>query len=110
MSAQVESLLALCGATVREGQVLVLQRDGLVLGVAVLRLAPPDAEILALVTDPNHRHRGVARQLIRELSRRARSGGCGRLRIRLPRSDDSAHAFFVRLGFEDTHLAFDLPL
>lgn len=110
MSAQAESLLALCGASVREGQVLVVQREGLVLGVGVLRVAPPDAEILALVTDPNHRHRGVARLLIREMGRRARSGGCERLRIRLPRSDDSAHAFFLRLGFEDTHLAFDLSL
>jgi GNAT superfamily N-acetyltransferase len=110
MSAQAESLLALCGASTRDGQVLLVQREGFVLGVAVLRLAAPDAEIVALVTDPNHRHRGVGRLLIRDMARRARIAGCSRLRIRLPRSDDAATAFFARLGFEDTHVAFDLPL
>lgn len=110
MSAQAESLLALCGASVRDGQVLIVQREGLVLGVGVLRLAAPDAEIVALVTDPNHRHRGVARRLVREMARRARIGGCERLRVRLARSDDAPMAFFARLGFEDTHVAFDLSL
>lgn len=110
MSAQAESLLALRGASVRDGQVIVVQREGVVLGVAVVRLLSPDAELVALVTDPNHRHRGVGRLLVRDLARRARIAGCTRLRVRLPRSDDAALAFFVRLGFEDTHVAFDLPL
>lgn len=110
MSAQAESLLTLCGASVRDGLVLVVQREGLVLGVGVLRLAPPDAEIVALVTDPNHRHRGVGRLLVRDMARRARIAGCSRLRVRLARSDDAPLAFFSRLGFEDTHVAFDLSL
>lgn len=110
LSGQAESLLALCGAAVRGGQVLIVQRGGLVLGVGVLRLAAPDAEIVALVTDPNYRHHGVGRLLVREMARRARVGGCARLRVRLRRSDDAPLAFFARLGFEDTHVAFDLPL
>ena len=110
MSAQAESLLALCGASVRDGQVLIVQREGFVLGVAVLRITSPDAEIVALVTEPNSRHRGVGRLLIRDMVRRARIAGCSKLRIRLPRSDDAALAFFARLGFEDTHVAFDLSL
>ncbi|MBL8920904.1 MAG: GNAT family N-acetyltransferase [Myxococcaceae bacterium] len=110
MGAQAESLLALCGASVRDGQVLIVQRAGVVLGVGVLRLAAPDAEIVALVTDPNYRHHGVGRLLVREMARRARVAGCARLRVRLRRSDDAPLAFFARLGFEDTHVAFDLPL
>lgn len=110
MSAKVESLLALCGASVRDGSVLVARDADDVVGVAVLRLVAPDAEIVALVTDPNHRHRGVGRELVLEMARRARTGGCTRLRIRLARSDDATVAFFRALGFDDTHVALDLPL
>lgn len=76
----------------------------------MLRLAAGEAEIVALVTDPNHRHRGVGRQLVLEMSRRARLAGCTLLRVRISRTDDGPLAFFRGLGFDDTHLALDLPL
>lgn len=110
LEAQAESLLALVGSRKDEGLVLVVQRDGLVLGVCVLGLGRTDAELLALVTEPNHRHRGVGRRLMMEAVRRARAAGCQRLRVRLPKTLDGAAAFFQHLGFEDTQLALDLTL
>jgi GNAT superfamily N-acetyltransferase len=107
---QTEALLARCGVRLGDGLVLVVQREGQLLGAAVVRLLAPDAEIVALVTEPNHRHRGVGRLLIREMARRARIAGCTRLRVHLARRDDAPLTFFARLGFEDTHLAFDLRL
>jgi ribosomal protein S18 acetylase RimI-like enzyme len=105
-----ESLLSLCGATVREGTVLIAQEGDELLGAAVLRLHEGEAEILSLVTDPNHRHRGVGRQLVLEMSRRARLAGCTLLRVRISRTDDGVLGFFRGLGFDDTHLALDLTL
>lgn len=104
------ALLALCGQSTREGTVLVAQEGDEVLGVAVLRLGDPHAEILALVTDPNFRHRGVGRQLVLEMCRRARVAGCSLLRVRISKTDDGVHGFFRSLGFDDTHLALDLVL
>ena len=105
-----ESLLSLCGATLREGTVLIAQEGDELLGVAVLRLYSGEAEILALVTDPNHRHRGIGRQLVLEMSQRARAAKCTVLRIRISRTDDGVVGFFRGLGFDDTHLALDLTL
>jgi ribosomal protein S18 acetylase RimI-like enzyme len=105
-----ESLLSLCGATLREGTVLIAQEDDELLGVGVLRLHAGEAEILALVTDPNHRHRGVGRQLVLEMCKRARQARCTVLRVRISRTEDGVHGFFRGLGFEDTHLALDLKL
>jgi ribosomal protein S18 acetylase RimI-like enzyme len=105
-----ESLLSLCGATLREGTVLIAQEGDELLGVAVLRLHAGDAEILALVTDPNHRHRGVGRQLVLEMVKRARVARCNLLRVRISRTDDGVLGFFRALGFEETHLALDLAL
>ena len=105
-----ESLLSLCGSSLREGTVLIAQEDDELLGVAVLRLHAGEAEIVALVTDPNHRHRGVGRQLVLEMSRRARLAGCTRLRVRIARTEDGGVGFFRGLGFDDTHLALDLTL
>jgi ribosomal protein S18 acetylase RimI-like enzyme len=105
-----EALLSLCGQSVREGTVLVAQDGDEVLGVAVLRLGPKHAEILALVTDPNHRHRGVGRVLVIEMAQRARRAGCALLRVRLAKTEDGVVGFFRALGFDDTHLALDLSL
>ena len=105
-----ESLLSLCGATLREGTVLIAQEGDELLGVAVLRLHAGEAEILSLVTDPNHRHQGVGRQLVLEMSRRARVARCTVLRVRIAKTDDAVLGFFRGLGFDETHLAFDLEL
>ena len=105
-----EALLSLCGQALREGTVLIAQEGDELLGVAVLRLARGEAEIVALVTDPNRRHQGVGRQLVSEMGRRARAAGCTKLRVRIAKTDDAVRGFFEGLGFEETHLALDLAL
>jgi [ribosomal protein S18]-alanine N-acetyltransferase len=107
---QAEALLALCGVVFRPASALVVQHEGRVLGVATYRLAPPDAELLAVVTEPNHRHRGLGRRLVLEVARRARIAGCAGVRVNVRRADDASAAFFRRLGFDETHLALDLSL
>ncbi|MEW5739762.1 MAG: GNAT family N-acetyltransferase [Myxococcota bacterium] len=110
MSAQVDSLLGLCGVRADAGQVLIVVRDDEVLGVGVLRIDGVDAEVVGLVTEPSHRHRGIGRQLVREMESRARRAGCHRLRVRLSRTADAAAGFFRALGFDETHVALDLEL
>jgi ribosomal protein S18 acetylase RimI-like enzyme len=105
-----EALLSLCGQALREGTVLIAQEGDELLGVAVLRLSRGEAEIVALVTDPNRRHQGVGRRLVLEMSQRARLAGCLKLRVRIAKTDDAVLTFFQGLGFEDTHLALDLTL
>ena len=63
-----------------------------------------------LVTEANARHKGVARVLLADASRRARQSGATRLTLRSHRRRDDAHAFYRALGFEETHLTFDRPL
>ena len=62
------------------------------------------------MTDPNHRHRGVGRQLVLEMCARARQAQCKLLRVRISKTEDGVLGFFRGLGFEDTHLALDLTL
>lgn len=110
VNAQADALLSLGGWSAHEGTVLVAQRGDDVVGVAMFRLGVRDAEVLALITAPGHRHRGVGRALVAELSKRARAAGCRRLRVRVARTDDASPAFFHALGFDDTHVALDLAL
>ena len=95
---------------------LVAELDGEVVGVAVLELIhplhtpAPEGVLTALVTDANARHRGAARVLIADASRRARQAGAGKLYLRCHRRRDDAHAFYRAQGFDETHLTFDRKL
>jgi GNAT superfamily N-acetyltransferase len=111
-----EQLKARLGFGPPDRRVLVAELDGDVVGLAVLELlhplhlAVPEGVLTALVTDANARHRGVARVLLADVSRRARQAGAQRLTLRCHRRRDDAHAFYRALGFEETALAFDRPL
>jgi ribosomal protein S18 acetylase RimI-like enzyme len=105
-----EWLLSLVGASPREGAVLVAQIGEEVVGAALFRIVHGETELLALVTDPNHRHRGIGRKLVFEVSLRARANGCARVRVRIAKADDAALAFFRGLRFDETHVALDLAL
>ncbi len=110
VNAQAEALLALGGFRARDGTVLIAEVGPDVVGVAVLRLCDGEAEVLALLTAPNHRHRGVARALVHEMSKRAKAAGCQRLRVRVDKARDDVPAFFRALGFDESQLALDLRL
>jgi GNAT superfamily N-acetyltransferase len=97
-------------------QVLVAELDGEVVGLAVLEfLHPvhcpcPEAVLTALVTEANARHRGVARVLLADVTRRARQAGATELNLRSHRRRDDAHGFYRAQGFDETHLTFDRKL
>lgn len=68
----------------------------------------PHAQITALVTDRQFRHRGVARALTEEARLIARQHGCAVLHARSDVGRDDAHGFFRAIGFEESHLSFEL--
>lgn len=76
----------------------------------LLHREEPHAHLTTLVTDREHRHRGIARALVSELERVALSRGCGLLHLLTHRRRDDAHAFYRALGFDESHLAFDKTL
>lgn len=111
-----EQLRARLGFGPPDRRVIVAELDGEVVGLAVLELlhplhhGAPEAVLTALVTEANARHRGVARVLLADASRRARQSGASKLYLRCHRRRDDAHAFYRGQGFEETHLTFDRPL
>ncbi len=111
-----EQVRARLGFGPPDRRVLVAELDGEVVGLAVLELlhplhqGAPEAVLTALVSDANVRHRGVARLLLSDVSRRARQAGAARLSLRCHRRRDDAHGFYRALGFEETHLTFDRVL
>ena len=87
-----------------------------VAGAAVIEVHHPlhrrgrEAQVTALVTDADARHRGVARVLVSHAVAWARREGCDRVFVRVHARRDDAHAFFRAIGFEETHLCFDWSL
>jgi len=70
----------------------------------------PSAQLTALVTDRAARRHGVGRALTRAAAEIAREAGCEKLYVRTNRRRQESPPFYRSLGFEDTHLTFDLPL
>ena len=111
-----EQVRARLGFGPPDRRVVVAELDGDVVGLAVLELlhpfhrGAPEGVLTALVTEPNARHRGVARVLLADVSRRARQSGATKLQLRCHHRRDDAHAFYRAQGFEETHLTFDRPL
>ncbi len=85
-------------------------------GVATVAIHPrlytgaPSAQLTALVTDRAARRHGVGRALTRAAAELARAAGCEKLYVRTNRRRQESPPFYRSLGFEDTHLTFDLPL
>jgi len=70
----------------------------------------PSAQLTALVTDRAARRHGVGRALTRAAAEIAREAGCEKLYVRTNRRRQESPPFYRSLGFEETHLTFDLPL
>jgi aminoglycoside 6'-N-acetyltransferase I len=70
----------------------------------------PSAQLTALVTDRAARRHGVGRALTRAAAEVAREAGCEKLYVRTNRRRQESPPFYRSLGFEETHLTFDLPL
>jgi GNAT superfamily N-acetyltransferase len=82
--------------------------DGEVVGLASLHVAPsleydaPAAKLAALVVDDRHRRSAVGRALVATVEERARERGCVFLFLTTAERRADAHAFYERLGFEQT--------
>jgi GNAT superfamily N-acetyltransferase len=89
-------------------RVFVADVDGRAVGLAHLQVAPaleherPAGKIGALVVDEAHRGRGVGRALVHAVEDEARLRGCGLLFLTTAERRDDAHAFYERVGFEQT--------
>jgi aminoglycoside 6'-N-acetyltransferase I len=85
-------------------------------GVATVAVHPrlysraPSAQLTALVTDRAARRHGVGRALTRAAAEIAREAGCEKLYVRTNRRREESPPFYRSLGFQETHLTFDLPL
>jgi len=89
-------------------RVFVAEEDGRLVGLAHLQVSPgierdrPAAKLGALVVDAEHRGHGVGRALVEAAERDARLRGCALLFLTTRETRDGAHAFYERVGFEQT--------
>ncbi|SBT52342.1 GNAT family N-acetyltransferase [Micromonospora auratinigra] len=87
--------LTLTPADVTARQVTVAERDGRVVGLAVLAGDPPELELDMLFVDPPAIGTGVGRVLFRHAAATARAAGARSLRIE---ADPGAVPFYRRVG------------
>lgn len=94
--------------TIVGDRVFVADVDGRVVGLAHLQVSPalerdrPSGKIGTLVVDAAHRGHGVGRALIAAVEDDAQLRGCGLLFLTTRETRDDAHAFYERVGFEQT--------
>lgn len=96
-------------------QTLVAQVYGEVVGTVVLAVLPnlahggaPYAVVENVVVDEEYRSDGVGRALMEEAMRRARAAGAYKLTLSTNLSREGAHEFYRKLGFEETHVGFEV--
>jgi GNAT superfamily N-acetyltransferase len=93
-------------------RLVVAEVDGRVAGLAQLQVAPsiererPSAKIAAIVVDESHRGQGVGRALVDAMEQEARTRGCGLLFLTTAARREDAHAFYRRIGLEETGKRF----
>jgi GNAT superfamily N-acetyltransferase len=95
---------------------LVADVDGEAVGLAVLHVSlaleyDGDAgKLSAIVVDEPHRRRGVGEALVGAIEAEARARGCVLLFLTTAEHRPAAHAFYRRLGFDETGRRFAKPL
>jgi GNAT superfamily N-acetyltransferase len=93
-------------------RVVVAEVDGRVAGLAQLHVSPaieyeqPAAKLSALVVDESHRGRGIGRALVEAMEAEARTRGCVLLFLTTAARRTDAHAFYERVGLEETGKRF----
>ncbi len=99
-----------------DGEVLVAELDGEVVGVAtyvlidVLERPDPQCRITALVVDDRFRRRGVAYALLHTIEETARDFGCFRLEVTSRADRAEALAFYRAAGFDERPRRLIKPL
>jgi GNAT superfamily N-acetyltransferase len=93
-------------------RVVVAEHDARVAGFAQLHVSPsiayerPTAKIDALVVDEAQRGRGIGRALVGALEEEARVRGCVLLYVTTAARRKEAHAFYERVGLDETGKRF----
>ena len=91
---------------------VVAAMDGEVVGMATIHASltivddDPAAKLSAIVVDEQYRRRGIGEALVSELEAAARAHGCSLMFVTTAESRAGAHAFYRRLGFEETGRRF----
>jgi len=91
---------------------VVAAMGGEIVGLATIHASltivddDPAAKISAIVVDSRFRRRGIGEALVGELEAGARALGCSLLFLTTAESRADAHAFYRRLGFEETGRRF----
>jgi ribosomal protein S18 acetylase RimI-like enzyme len=86
----------------RSGIWAVAQDGGNTVGLARLSQVGPDAYVESVWTHPQHRRRGVASRLVRELIAAERPNGAGDIFVWVIQPNDPAFNLYKKLGFEET--------
>jgi N-acetylglutamate synthase-like GNAT family acetyltransferase len=91
---------------------LVAQLDGEVVGLASihrslsLEYEDPAAKLSALIVDARYRRRGIGEALVSASEAEARKRGCCLMFVTTAERRADAHAFYRRVGFEETGRRF----
>ena len=96
--------------------VFVAELDGEVVGAAsvhyslTLEYDEPAAKLSAIVVDEGHRRRGIGEALAKAVEEEATRLGCCLVFLTTAERRADAHAFYRRLGYEETGRRFAKPL
>lgn len=72
---------------------------GPLLGFAIARCAPGEWEIENVVVSPEHRRRGIGRELMRHILQAARQNAASSVLLEVRESNTAARQLYERLGF-----------
>jgi ribosomal protein S18 acetylase RimI-like enzyme len=93
-------------------RVVVADLDGEIVGLAslhsslALEFDEPAAKLSAIIVHEQHRRSGIGEALVGEMEGEARRRGCCLIFLTTAERRDGAHAFYRRIGFEETGRRF----
>lgn len=99
-------------ATSEADRLIVADLDGQVVGLASLHVSlsveydKPAAKLSAIVVDHEHRRLGIGERLVETMELEARARDCCLIFLTTAERRSDAHAFYRRIGFEETGRRF----
>jgi [ribosomal protein S18]-alanine N-acetyltransferase len=81
--------------------VLTARHDNTTVGFAIMRYGDDVAHLNLLAVDPEHRRRGVARQIMTWLEETALTAGTFIIGLELRATNQAAFAFYAALGYRE---------
>jgi len=93
-------------------RLVVAELEERVVGLASVHISlsveydEPAAKLSAIVVDSDYRRRGIGEALVAEMEAEARARGCCLVFVTTAERRGDAHAFYRRIGFEETGRRF----